>query len=409
MTTPQLTMPHISTPISPEHGPALRILWIWHAAVVAEYQKPVAELANYGDLDMSLMVPRRWPERAKEIVWAETLPDARFRFIVARTLFTGYYYIYFFPGLLYHLLRIRPDVIYCYEEAHTLMAAIVLFLRRLFLPRSRVLLYAAQNIEKRYPLPFRLFERYCFRRADMILACGDTVAQTLRSKGYCGPLRVVPLPTDTAAFSPDPGKREMVRRKLDIPANALVVLYAGKLVEEKGLSALWNAFSEMISERDDAYLVLAGGGPMKEELEEWARATGLGSRVRLPGVVHNTDLPAYINAADVFVLPSETRSNWREQFGRVAVEAMSCGVPVIGSDSGEIPNVLGDAGLVFHEGNSQALADCLRRVLTDGPLRADLALRGRQRVLKLFSIEKVAAQHGGIYRAMGAGGLGTGG
>lgn len=376
------------------------MLWIWHAAVVAEYQKPVAELARYSDLDMSLMLPRRWPERAKEMVRAETLPAAGFRYIVARTIFTGYYYVYFFPSLLYHLLRLRPDVIYCYEEAHTFVAALVLLLRRLFLPRSRVLLYAAQNVEKRYPLPFRLFERYCFRRADMILACGATVARTLRAKGYRHALRVVPLPTDTEAFSPSPIRREEARRELGIPTGSLVVLYAGKLVEEKGLRTLWNAFSQVAREHNRLFLVLAGGGPLREEIAQQARGAGIESRLRLPGVVHNARLPAYMNAADVFVLSSETRSNWREQFGRVAVEAMSSGVPVVGSDSGEIPNVLGGAGLVFHEGDSQALAGCLRRLIADESLRLVLARRGRQRVVELFSIEKVAAQHHRIYMGL---------
>lgn len=391
-------------PIGKEDDARLRVLWIWHAAVVAEYQKPVAELARYSDLDMSLMVPMRWPERAKEMVRAEILPGAGFRLIVAHTLFTGYYYIYFFPSLLYSLLRLRPDVIYCYEEAHTFMAALVLLLRRVFFPRSQVILYAAQNIKKQYPLPFRLFERYCFRHADMILACGTTVASTLRSKGYRRPLRVVPLPTDTDAFAPNAEERRAVRRRLNIPEDGTVVFYAGKLIEEKGLHALWSAFADLVSKQNDAYnnayLVLAGGGPLKQEMEKAAEVAGLEAQLRLPGVVHNSELSAYMNAADVFVLPSETRANWREQFGRVAVEAMSCGVPVVGSDSGEIPTVLGDEGLIFHEGDSQALAGCLRRLLADASLRAHLGRQGRQRVLDLFSVEKVAAQHRSMYREL---------
>ena len=145
----------------------LRVMWIWHAAVVAEYQKPLSVLAACPDLDVSLLVPRRWPERSGEMVEAENPALSNFRLIKAPIAFTGFYYIYFFPGLLYYLLRYRPQVIYCYEEAHTLIAAATLLLRRLFLPQSKVLLYAAQNIVKRYPLPFRLFEKYCFKRADL--------------------------------------------------------------------------------------------------------------------------------------------------------------------------------------------------------------------------------------------------
>jgi glycosyltransferase involved in cell wall biosynthesis len=305
-----------------------------------------------------------------------------------------------FPSLLYQLLRYRPDIIYCYEEAHTFIAAAVLFLRRVFLPESRVLLYAAQNIKKRYPIPFRLFERYSFRRADSILACGTLVAQTLRSKGYQGDLRVVALPTDVHAFSPDPAKRVEGRRELGLDADAFVIGYAGKLVEEKGLLTLLQAFADATEGRGDAHLVLAGGGPLKNELQSSAASLGIEERVHFPGVIHNNALPTFMNALDILVLPSETRRNWREQFGRVIVEAMSCGVPVIGSDSGEIPTVLGDAGLVFHEGDATALAEHVRCLISD-PLQRDRRSRlGRERVLKLFSVEQVAEQHYAIYQKL---------
>jgi glycosyltransferase involved in cell wall biosynthesis len=106
-----------------------------------------------------------------------------------------------------------------------------------------------------------------------------------------------------------------------------------------------------------------------------------------------------MNALDVFVLPSETRSNWREQFGRVIVEAMSCGVPVVGSDSGEIPTVLGDAGLIFHEGDSAESAGQLLCLLSNPEERVRLSHAGRERVLRLFSVEQVARKHLSLYRA----------
>lgn len=380
-----------------QYAVPLKVLWIWHAAVIAEYRKPLSVLSKRPNLSVSLLTPRRWPERAGQVVSAEKgPPTGGYRLIEACTVFTGFYYIYFFPSLLYQLIRERPDVIYCYEEPHSFMSAFVLFIRRLLMPRTRVLLYAAQNIKKRYPLPFRLFERYSFRHADAILPCGVRVAETLRSKGYRGNLKVVPLPTDTTAFSPDADKRALARRNLGLAEDALLIGYAGKLVEEKGLRTLWKAFAELASEGKDVHLTLAGGGPLKEELIQAARSAALQSRLHMPGVVHSDDLPAFLNGLDVFVLPSETRSNWREQFGRVLVEAMSCGVPVVGSDSGEIPLVLGDAGLLFPEGDPSALAAQLRR-LSDPALRLDYSHRGRTRVLNLFSLEKVAAQHYAVY------------
>ncbi|MGA7730591.1 MAG: glycosyltransferase [Chloroflexia bacterium] len=381
-------------------------MWIWHAAVVAEYRKPLHELAKHHHLDLTLLSPRRWPERAGQMVHAESDPPevaaaSNYRHITARTLFTGFYYIYLFPSLLYQLLKYRPQIIYCYEEAHTLIAALTLLFRRIFLPDSKVLLYAAQNIKKRYPFLFRLCERYCFKGADAILACGTKVAETLRSKGYRGPLHVVALPTDVHTFTPDPVKREAGRRALGLHPGDLVVGYAGKFVEEKGLRTLLDAFARVAELHKDAHLVLAGGGPLRDELAATAQRLGLAGRVHMPGVIHNSELPQFMNALDVFVLPSETRSNWREQFGRVAVEALACGTPVVGSDSGEIPTVLGDAGLVFCEGDQDALAGCLLEVLSSPEVRASLSRLGRERAVRLFSVEQVARKHLAIYEEVG--------
>jgi len=97
-------------------------------------------------------------------------------------------------------------------------------------------------------------------------------------------------------------------------------------------------------------------------------------------------------------LPSLTRPNWKEQFGRVLIEAMACGVPVIGSDSGEIPNVIGDAGLIFPEGDIVALRDSIARMLADPERRARYAEAGRQRVLAEFTQAQIAAATVRVYR-----------
>jgi len=100
------------------------------------------------------------------------------------------------------------------------------------------------------------------------------------------------------------------------------------------------------------------------------------------------------------VLPSVSRLNWVEQFGRVLIEAMACGVPVAGSNCGEIPHVIGDAGLVFPEGEAGALADALAALASDPARRAALAERGRARVLAQFTQAQVAATTARVYREM---------
>jgi glycosyltransferase involved in cell wall biosynthesis len=103
---------------------------------------------------------------------------------------------------------------------------------------------------------------------------------------------------------------------------------------------------------------------------------------------------------DVLALTSRTLPNWKEQFGRVLVEAMACGVPVIGSSSGEIPHVIGDAGLIVHEEDVDGLRNGLLQLMRDDALRLELGRRGRQRVLERFTQARVAAETVEIYRSM---------
>jgi glycosyltransferase involved in cell wall biosynthesis len=145
---------------------------------------------------------------------------------------------------------------------------------------------------------------------------------------------------------------------------------------------------------------IVGAGPEQGRLTDLAQKLGLQERVRLDPLIPSTQMPALLAQWDALVLPSRTRPNWKEQFGRVLVEAMACGVPAVGSDSGELPNVIGDAGLVFPEGDVEALAAHLRALRDDPALRADLAARGRARALSGFTQQSVAEQTVAVYRAV---------
>jgi glycosyltransferase involved in cell wall biosynthesis len=131
-----------------------------------------------------------------------------------------------------------------------------------------------------------------------------------------------------------------------------------------------------------------------------AAQLGLAQHVTFLGRVGSTSMPAFFASMDVLTVPSRTTPTWKEQFGRVLVEAMACQTPVIGSDSGEIPHVIGDAGLIFAEGDAQALASLLLRLAGDPALRAELSRRGRARVLAYFTQERIAAATYQVYQQM---------
>ena len=176
-----------------------------------------------------------------------------------------------------------------------------------------------------------------------------------------------------------------------------VLGYVGRLVEQKGVDLLLEALAGLAGVWR-AYIL--GSGPQLEALQAQARQLGLADRVSFDPWIPSAEMPAYYRQLDALVVPSRTWPNWKEQFGRVLIEAMACGVPVIGSDSGEIPHVIGDAGLVFPEGQTEALQAVLNRLLGDLDLRADLACRGRERVLARYTQAQVAGQTYQVYQSI---------
>jgi len=228
------------------------------------------------------------------------------------------------------------------------------------------------------------------RRADGWIAFGRTVEEALAARpGYRDhPHAVIPPGVDVEHFRPDPEARRRVREVLGwAGAGPPVVGYLGRFVEAKGLGVLRRAWEAAPASR----LLLVGGGPLEAELRAWGR--GFGDRVRVVTGVPHDAVPDYLNAMVLLAAPSLTTPKWREQFGRMLVEAMACGVPVVGSDSGEIPHVIGDAGIVVPEGDVGAWTKALGDLIGNPDRRAGLAGRGLRRAWAEFALDAVARRH----------------
>ena len=160
------------------------------------------------------------------------------------------------------------------------------------------------------------------RRAAFVAARSQTAGDLARAWGAVG--EVALAPPAVPRWEPEPRAE-----------HPFTIGYAGRLVESKGLLDLVAAVQAMEGERE---LVLIGDGELKDRL----RAEKVGARaVRVLDGLGHDDMPAAYAQLDVAVLPSHTTPTWKEQFGRVLVEALWCDVPVVGSDSGEIPWVIG--------------------------------------------------------------------
>jgi glycosyltransferase involved in cell wall biosynthesis len=214
----------------------------------------------------------------------------------------------------------------------------------------------------------------------------------MKRKGFDGSATILPLGIDSSLYSPDV-RSSSLRESWKASNNDIVIGYLGRLVEEKGLDTLLDALAR-IPPSLSWQLVVVGSGPNERSFDDKARRFGLTPKIERVGYVSHDSAPKYLASFDILVVPSETQSSWKEQFGRVIIEALACGTPVIGSDSGEIPNLIKDTegGLIFAERNPEALANCLRTLMHNPEKRRTLAERGRRVVHRDYTLSTLANQ-----------------
>ncbi|HEY6395336.1 MAG TPA: glycosyltransferase family 4 protein, partial [Candidatus Binataceae bacterium] len=222
------------------------------------------------------------------------------------------------------------------------------------------------------------------------ITCGYSVAEAQLARGYSAkPHRVIPLGVDLKKFFPDTAARNATLLHLNWDdSGPPIVGCLGRFVEEKGHRLLMSVLGRL---RRPWRALFVGSGPLESELRSWA-ATRNGQVRIVTGVTHE-QVPAYLNAMDVMCAPSQTTSRWREQFGRMLVEAFACGVPVVASDSGEIPYVVDDAGVIVGEKNEDGWVQALDRLLEDASYRRTLTALGLERARADYAWPVVARQH----------------
>jgi len=375
----------------------MRVLMIHHALVTLSNHRLPELLAARPGVQLTVLTPHWWDEESRRVAQEKTYdPHYKIRQAPAATFGKARPNLFAFrQGLGATLRRVRPEIVDCYEEPFSLVMGQVLSRLRLHAVGAKLMFYSAQNIRKQYPLPFRLIEQWAFRRAAYANVCCTEAGEVLRGKGYQHTLKRIPLAADHNVFKPMPAARAEVRAKLGLQERR-VVGFLGRLDRDKGVQDVIAALQQLPA---DTVALLVGGGAQAEFAAQ-AQAAGLGERVRFTGAVARTEAASYLNAMDVLAVPSRTTPHWKEQFGRIIVEAFMCGVPVVGSDSGAIPEVVSDSGLIFPEGDVAALAAACTRLLDDAAATAKLTELARYRALAEFTWERVAEQRYRVYEEM---------
>jgi glycosyltransferase involved in cell wall biosynthesis len=350
----------------------MRLLVVSHPAVVAGNQAVYLELARRG-WDLSIVVPRLWRHEYSADRFApvalEGLEDHIRPVSVA---LAGRPQRHFYLGRLARICDdFRPHAAFVEAEPSSIVASQWSY--PLVSRRIGFGVQCYENIDRALPPLFRRLRTHVLTNAVFVAARSPSAAALVRSWGARRHVSLVP--PAVPPFS-------------SVPTHVgghFTIGYAGRLVPSKGLDDLVAAVRFLAPPVE---LLLAGDGEMRGELDGQPIP---GSRVRvLTGLSHHTMQRAY-GEMDVLVLPSRTTATWKEQFGRVIVEALLCGVPVVGSDSGEIPWVIRQTGggLVYPEGDVNSLAARLDELRRDPTQRRQLATRGRTAALRLFSLSAV--------------------
>jgi glycosyltransferase involved in cell wall biosynthesis len=365
-----------------------RLLSIAHAYSVTLSRRLANEMARVsnGQWEVTAAAPSVFYENYRP-VRLDLQPDEACRVERVDLRFPKHIHLMFYNGRLRELLRQEWDLVHCWEEPFNLAGAQAAWLAP---AKTPFVFWTAQNISKRYPPPFAQLEQYSLERCSGWLACGQSIVETMLPRGYGRkPHRIAPLGVDVEKFSPNPDSRNAVRQRLGWDDSwPPVVGYLGRFVKEKGIETLMNALDRTLT---PWRALIVGAGPMEERIRDWADEHN--GRVRIITDAAHDQVPAYLNAMDVLCAPSETTPHWREQQGRMLIEAFACGVPVIASDSGEIPHVVSDAGMIAREQDVAAWTRALDRLLVDRALCAELSARGLERARTVYAWPVIARQH----------------
>ncbi len=372
----------------------MKILYIEHAAVYPEEMKKYDHLAGHAGAEIKLIKPSNWNDPYRNE--SKDHREHRYEIISAPVIFPGYRHRSFFLKKIAPVIRkFKPDIIHLFDEANTMFALQACMLKRVYCPDAKLCFDNFQNIlYDRVPYRFGFIydyaEQQLFRHADAATVRYEGSYEFLRHRGFKGPIRIIPWGTDIDWFRP--------QNRPD-GDGVFTLGYVGRIEEDKGIYLLLRALAELgVTSR----LMIVGKGVQAdmEKMFSLIDSLGLTSRIDYRGYVNQKELPQLYAQMDCLVVPTITRNRCKEQFGRVVVEAMACGVAVIGSRSGAIPYLISDSGIVCEENNIADLAAKIDDLAQHPHKRKELGKKGRQRVETCYSWAGFGRQCHAFYKEL---------
>ncbi|TRT89939.1 MAG: glycosyltransferase family 4 protein [Microcystis aeruginosa Ma_OC_H_19870700_S124] len=386
----------------------MRILVASHTYIVDLNCEKLRSLTRLNpNIEVTIVVPQRWQPGGVQNKIIESQPKIadNFRVIpISNFSQNNQSLLTFGTDIISLLQKFRPDIIQVEQGSKSLAYAQSITLNRLLNLRAKNVFFTWWNLPYTPKFPISWLEAYNLKNTDGLIAGNQDGVDVLKERGYRGKYTVLPqLGVDEVLFSPS--KQPDLARSLGIESDEFVIGFVGRFVEEKGILTLIKAVSKLTGKWK---LLLLGRGILKDKIVSEATAAGISDRLMIVESVPHDQVVNYLNLMNTLVLPSETTYQvktltavgWKEQFGHVLIEAMACQVPVIGSDSGEIPFVIADTGLIFPEKDGEALAKSIQTLLDNPSFAQELGQRGYQRVMTNYTNKALAQKQLDFYQQL---------
>jgi len=380
----------------------MRILVASHTYIVDINRAKFKILANLEPgIEVTVVVPKCWKPGGvqNKIIETQFCQEGSFKvFPISNFSQNNQGLLTFGTDIIQLLHEFRPQIIQVEQGSKSLAYAQLILLNKWLNLQAKNIFFTWWNLPYQLKWPASVLEDCNLQHTDGIITGNLDGAKILHQRGYAGAMEVMPqLGVDETLFYRT-SKDADLSRKFGIQPTDFVVGYVGRFVEEKGLLTLAAALAGL--KKHPWKWLLVGQGKLRSQIAEKSLEWGISDKIIWVESVSHEDIPPYINLMDCLVLPSQTSYKfktlttvgWKEQFGHVLIEAMACKIPVIGSDCGEIPHVIGDAGLIFPEGNAEKLRECLHELMKRPELAADLGKRGYNRVMNNYTNKALAEQ-----------------
>ncbi|RUT00248.1 glycosyl transferase family 1 [Dulcicalothrix desertica PCC 7102] len=359
-----------------------RVLFVSQAYVVGVNQGKLNAIAETGKAEVGLLVPSNWKALEWNRQFVVETPYPKIKVYTAPVMFSGRGGAYVFnPLRIWQVIKdFQPDIIQVEQEVFSLCALEFAICSRI--TGKPLALFGWENMERILSAPRRWVSNFVMDTVKLMLPGNHDGANLMRKWGYTGLMEIIPqIGVDTQLFAPKATKTQN---------EVFNIGFLGRLVPEKGVDTIFAAVRHLLDKGLKCQITICGTGYIEEALRSEAQKLQITDSIIWRGGIRHDQAPSEISNFDVLVLPSRTAATWKEQFGHVLIEAMAMGVPVIGSDSGEIPRVIGRDDLVFPEDNAIALAAILERMIHEPNWWQEVGKFGSNIVQQNYTHQRIA-------------------